>query len=157
MLPLLGFTLFVSAFLLFFCEPMVAKMILPILGGSASVWTTCVVFFQVMLLVGYGYAHLLGKLSRLRNQYLVHLALLIVALGFLPIRFGAVIAGDASRAPVGWIFLHLLIAVGLPFAVISATAPLVQKWIAQTTLPWAGDPYFLYAVSNVGSLLALAM
>src|SRR5215467_1475922 len=154
MLPLLGFTLFVSAFLLFCCEPMVGKMVLPILGGAASVWTTCVLFFQVMLLVGYVYTHLLGKLKRVRDQIFIHIALMLIALAFLPIRFGSV-SGHPSESPVLWLLGHLLIAIGVPFAVISATAPLLQNWLAKTPSAFGRDPYFLYAASNFGSLLAL--
>src|SRR5207249_1676104 len=126
-------------FLLFSCEPMVAKMVLPILGGSAAVWTTCVVFFQLMLLVGYAYAHFLAKLPRRRNQYVLHALLMILALAFLPFQFG-VASGDPSRAPISWILWHLLRSAGLPFAVLSASAPLLQKWLAQTSLAWADDP-----------------
>src|SRR5439155_8256516 len=102
MLPLLGLTLFVSAFLLFCCEPMVGKMVLPILGGAASVWTACVLFFQTMLLVGYVYTHLLGRL-RIRRQIVIHFALLTAGLLFLPIRL-SVISGHPSNAPVAWVF-----------------------------------------------------
>src|SRR5436309_9396522 len=108
MLLLLGLTIFVSAFLLFCCEPMVGKMVLPILGGAASVWTTCVLFFQTMLLVGYTYAHLVGKLKRLAHQILIHTSLMFVALAFLPIRF-ANISGHPSSAPVTWLLLHLFL------------------------------------------------
>src|SRR6185436_16231650 len=105
MLAFLGLTLFVSAFLLFCCEPMVGKMVLPVLGGAASVWTTCVLFFQIMLLVGYVYTHLLGKLKRLRDQILIHAALMLVALAFLPIEF-ANVSGRPSEAPVTWLLGH---------------------------------------------------
>jgi len=154
MLPLLGLTLFVSAFLLFCCEPMVGKMVLPILGGAASVWTTCVLFFQSMLLAGYVYTHLLGKIRRVRDQILIHASLMLIALAFLPIRFSS-ISGHPSDAPITWLLGHLLIAVGIPFAIISATAPLLQYWLAKTPAAAGRDPYFLYATSNAGSLLAL--
>src|SRR6476646_8232071 len=123
MLALISLTLFLIAFLLFCCEPMVGKMVLPILGGAASVWTTCVLFFQSMLLAGYVYTHLLAKLKRVRDQILLHSVLMLLALMFLPIRFAAV-TGHPSEAPVSWLFGHLLLSVGIPFAVISATAPL---------------------------------
>src|SRR5437868_11479352 len=99
MLALLGLTLFLSAFLLFCCEPMVGKMVLPILGGAASVWTTCVLFFQSMLLLGYVYTHLLGKIKRLRTQIMVHTPLMLIALAFLPIHFG-IASGHPSESPV---------------------------------------------------------
>ncbi|MBI4474627.1 MAG: fused MFS/spermidine synthase [Acidobacteria bacterium] len=129
-------------------------MLLPLLGGTASVWATCVVFFQAMLLAGYLYAHFLGKLSRLRNQILVHLSLMFLAVAFLPIRFGSPTANPWD-APVTWILQHLFISAGLPFAVLSASAPLLQSWLARTRLIAGRDPYFLYATSNAGSLLAL--
>src|SRR5579884_1908259 len=154
MLLLLASTLFVSAFLLFCCEPMVGKMVLPILGGAGSVWTTCVLFFQAMLLVGYVYTHFLAKLRRVRDQIMVHSALMLIALMFLPIRFG-IVSGNPSEAPVLWLLGHLLLTVGVPFAVISATAPLLQHWLARTPIVSGRDPYFLYAASNFGSLLAL--
>jgi SAM-dependent methyltransferase len=153
MLFVLGFTLFVSAFLLFCCEPMAGKMVLPILGGAASVWTTCVLFFQVMLLVGYVYAHVIGKLRRLMPQILIHTCLMLAALSFLPIRFTA--SGHPSESPVWWLLVQLSRRAGVPFAVISATAPLIQSWYSRTRLSSARDPYFLYSASNAGSLLAL--
>jgi SAM-dependent methyltransferase len=136
---------------------MVGKMVLPLLGGAASVWTTCVLFFQTMLLVGYVYAHLLGKLSSLRNQTFVHLALMAAAFVFLPIRFGSNVLPEPGADPVVWQLLQLVRSVAVPFFVISTTAPLLQNWFARTKDPAATDPYFLYAASNVGSLLALIL
>jgi hypothetical protein len=136
---------------------MVGKMVLPLLGGAASVWTTCVLFFQAMLLLGYLYAHALGKLSSLRHQTLVHLVLMAVAFVFLPIRFGSGTSPDTGADPVVWQLLQLVRSVGVPFFIISTTAPLLQSWFARTEHPSASDPYFLYAASNVGSLLALML
>src|SRR2546422_4960803 len=82
-------TIFLSAFLLFWCEPMVGKMMLPFLGGAAAVWITCLLFFQLMLLTGYGYAHALERYARVRTQVFVHAAMMLVALFFLPIHFSA--------------------------------------------------------------------
>src|SRR5204863_7838848 len=130
MLPLLGMPLFVSAFLLFCCEPMVGKIVLPILGGSASVWTTCVLFFQTMLLVGYVYTHFLGKLKQVRDQIIIHLLLMLTAFAFLPIQFRN-FSGHPSDSPVVWLLGHLFIAIGVPFAVIPAAAPLLQNWLAK--------------------------
>jgi SAM-dependent methyltransferase len=155
MLALIGLTVFLSAFLLFCSEPMVGKMVLPVLGGAAAVWTTCVLFFQSMLLAGYLYTHLLGKQRRLRTQLLVHFLIITAALAFLPIRFGADASASASQAPVTWLFGHLLVSFGIPFAAISATAPLLQNWLSRTRRAEARDPYFLYALSNAGSLAAL--
>ena len=115
MLILLACTLFLSAFLLFCSEPMVGKMVLPILGGAASVWTTCVLFFQLMLLAGYVYTHLLGKLKRVQQQILVHLPLMLLAIAFLPIHFSHG-SGNPSEAPVSWLLQHLMISVGLPLS-----------------------------------------
>jgi spermidine synthase len=134
---------------------MIARMILPVLGGSAAVWTTCVVFFQVMLLAGYGYAHVIATMRPSWKQYVVHAAILIAGFVVLPLGFSAG-SGTPAQAPAAWVFWHLLLVAGLPFFAVSATAPLVQKWVSQTRLAWADDPYFLYGVSNAGSLLALA-
>jgi hypothetical protein len=150
----LAVTLFLSAFLLFCCQPMVGKMVLPLLGGAASVWTTCVLFFQSMLLAGYLYVHFLGKL-RHKQQLVVHMILLASAFLALPVRFSGNAPGGSS--PVVWELMQLLRGVALPFFVISATAPLLQSWFSRTKDPAARDPYFLYAASNAGSLLALLM
>ena len=155
LIALLSCTLFAAAFLLFWCEPMVGKMVLPILGGAASVWTTCVLFFQLMLLAGYLYAHALGRMKRRQDQMVLHVAIMVVAFVFLPIRFSNA-AIDASTGPVSWLLYHLLISTGLPFAVIASTAPLLQNWLSMTRLSSGRDPYFLYSMSNAGSLLALA-
>jgi len=136
---------------------MVGKLVLPLLGGAASVWTTCVLFFQTMLLAGYLYAHVLGKLSNLRNQIFVHLVLMTTAFLFLPIRFGSGALPEAGADPAVWQLLQLVRYVAVPFFVISTTAPLLQSWFARTQDPAARDPYFLYAASNVGSLLALML
>ncbi len=156
LVSIVGVTLFVSAFLLFWCQPMVAKMVLPLLGGAAAVWTTCVLFFQVMLLCGYVYAHLVARISRLRNQLLVHGGVMLSVLLFLPIRF----AGHPGRAvadhPVAWLLGHLLLAAGVPFFAVSTTAPLLQNWFSRTRVETRNDPYFLYAASNAGgSLISL--
>jgi SAM-dependent methyltransferase len=152
---LLGSTLFVSAFLLFWCEPMVAKMLLPLLGGSASVWTTCVLFFQVMLLAGYVYTHAMVRRLALQRQFFVHGILMAAALSFLPLHFVREAARSASGQPVTWLLGHLIAAAGVPFLVVSTTAPLLQSWLARTQLKAGRDPYFLYAASNTGSLFAL--
>ena len=151
----LGATLFVSAFLLFWCQPMVGKMVLPYLGGAAAVWTTCVLFFQAMLLAGYVYAHLLGRIPNVRAQIGVHLAVLLLPLLFLPLSFAGGVGGAAFEHPAASLLGKLLTTVGVPFFVISTTAPLLQSWLARTEDKAARDPYFLYAASNLGSLLAL--
>jgi hypothetical protein len=151
-------TLFLSAALLFIVEPMIAKMILPLLGGSPAVWNTCLVFFQAALLGGYLYAHALGTWLSFRLQVVVHLGLLCTALLLLPVGLPAwlieQIPHDAN--PVPWLLSLLAVAIGLPFFVVAASAPLLQKWYAAGGAADAGDPYFLYAASNLGSMIALA-
>ncbi len=147
-------TLFLSAALLFLVEPMISKMALPQLGGSPSVWNTCLFFFQAVLLLGYGYAHGLTRWLGRRGQVLVHIALLAAVALFLPLSFGSD-APSATLPPVLWLLGRLALTVGLPFFALSATAPLLQSWFSRFDHPAARDPYFLYAASNVGSLLAL--
>src|SRR5499433_3833242 len=154
---LFGPTLFLSAFLLFWFEPMVGKMMLPLLGGAASVWITCLLFFQLMLLTGYGYAHLLERYANLRNQILVHSVMLLAVFIFLPVQFGARPDAAASAHPSSWLLWQLIKTVGFPFCVVSTTAPLLQNWLSKTRAASGRDPYFLYAVSNAGSLIALVV
>jgi SAM-dependent methyltransferase len=148
-------TIFLGAFLLFCCEPMVGKMMLPLLGGAASVWITCLLFFQLMLLAGYGYAHALERYAKVRTQILIHALLMLVAVLFLPIRFAVHPDASVSAHPTLWLLLMLVRSLGLPFCVVSTTAPLLQNWLSKTRTTSARDPYFLYAISNAGSLLAL--
>ncbi|HMC89108.1 MAG TPA: hypothetical protein VKI17_06155, partial [Gemmataceae bacterium] len=148
-------TLFVSATLLFLVQPMVGKMILPLLGGTPAVWNTCMVFFQAMLLLGYLYAHLSSIWLGVRKQALLHLALLFLPVIALPIVVQASLAPQGEANPVFGVLLLLFVAAGLPFFVVAASAPLLQKWFASTGHPAAADPYFLYGASNLGSMLAL--
>jgi SAM-dependent methyltransferase len=142
-----------GAVLLFLVEPMVAKMILPLLGGSPSVWNTCMVFFQAALLAGYAYAHALTARLRPRAQVAVHLVVLAVPLALLPVSVSSGPAAGAS--PIPWLFGALAVSVGFPFLVLSTTGPLLQRWLASTAHREGRDPYFLYAASNLGSLGAL--
>jgi hypothetical protein len=157
-------TLFVSAFLLFLVQPMVGKMVLPLLGGAPAVWATCMVFFQALLLAGYGYAHTATRRLGSRKQAVIHLAVLALPLAVLGLTAslrGAPIQAYRSLAPQGQelpffgAIALLSAAIGLPFFVVATSAPLLQRWFADTDHPAARDPYFLYAASNVGSLLAL--
>src|SRR5690242_14330257 len=147
-----GGAIFLSAFLLFEVQPLVAKMILPWFGGSASVWTVCLLFFQTALLLGYTYAHLVTKLGA-RTQVMVHVALVAVSLAALPIvpngRWKPMAGGD----PSGHILFVLAVTVGLPYFVLSSTSPLLQAWWSRRNV--SGSPYRFYALSNVGSMLAL--
>jgi SAM-dependent methyltransferase len=154
LLPSYAAVLFCSAGLLFLVQPMVAKMVLPRLGGSPAVWNTSMCFFQAVLLAGYLYAHLLATRFDRRAQALIHAAVLLAAAAFLPIDLTQV-TPPADGVPVLWLMGRLALGVGVPFFAIAATAPLLQRWFSRTDHPAAADPYFLYAASNAGSLLAL--
>ena len=147
--------MFASAALLFLMEPMFAKMVLPLLGGTPAVWNTCLVFFQTVLLCGYCYAHLSAKLLSRRGQARLHLAVLLGALLTLPFRVPAGWAPPARHNPVVWLLLVLAVAVGAPIFALSASTPLLQKWFSHSGHPSASDPYFLYAASSAGSLFGL--
>ncbi len=147
-------SLFASTFLLFSVQPLVSRLMLPRLGGSPAVWNTCICFFQAALLLGYGYAHLASTRLRPRTQVAFHAVVLAAALASMPLSLG-VTSPPPDTSPIGWLFGLLTLTVGLPFVAIAATAPLLQTWFARTTHPHARDPYFLYAASNAGSLVAL--
>jgi hypothetical protein len=159
LLPLLpwlfGLTLFVSATLLFLVQPMFARMVLPLLGGTPAVWSTCVVFFQAALLAGYLYSHLSTSYLSPRSQLLLHAGVLLLPWLVLPVSLASWGAPPGGDSPVGWLLLLLTATVGLPFFAVTTSAPLLQRWFANTAHPAARDPYFLYASSNVGSMLAL--
>ena len=168
MLPALyAVTLFVGAALLFLVQPLVGKLLLPLVGGTPGVWNACMVFFQIVLLAGYLYAHRsTGKLG-VRKQAVFHLVLLTGVV----VSFKVAVAASGSPVPVAatilpddqdsslLVFVQLGaavgVAVGVPFFVLSTTSPLLQRWFATTGHPSAKDPYFLYAASNAGSLLGL--
>ena len=154
LLSAFALSLFASAFLLFSVQPLVSRLVLPRLGGSPAVWNTCVCFFQAALLLGYGYAHLASTRLQPRAQVMLHMVLLTSAMVMMPLSLGAA-APPADASPIGWLFSLLTLTVGLPFVAIAATAPLMQTWFSRTTHPHARDPYFLYAASNAGSLVAL--
>ncbi len=145
----------VSAFLLFQIQPIMAKLILPWLGGSPAVWQTVMLFFQLLLLGGYLYVHLTHKYMSLRAQTITHLIVLLAALFFLPITLHTDLGFAGTDRPITWLLLALLYSVSLPFFVLSASAPLLQRWFAELPDPSAHNPYFLYSASNLGSLLAL--
>ena len=156
MAALFALTLFLAATLLFVVQPMAGKTLLPIAGGTPAVWTTCLVFFQAMLLFGYFYA---DRLSRLRNgttQFGLHLGVcgLAVATAFLLSPSEALIPDDQDY-PIAGLLAYLFVLIGGPFFVLSTTGPLLQRWFARTGHRAAHDPYFLYAASNAGSLLGL--
>jgi SAM-dependent methyltransferase len=146
-------TIFTSAFLLFLVQPIIAKQILPWFGGSAAVWTTCLVFFQLALLAGYAYSDFTTRKLKPRTQAIVHVLMLLVSLAVLPI------VADAGWKPAGdedpgTRIIGLLIAtIGLPYLLLSTTGPLVQAWFARS-FP-QGTVYRLFALSNLASMLAL--
>jgi hypothetical protein len=152
-LGIYAITIFAGAFLLFLMQPLIARFILPWFGGSPAVWTTCMLFFQLFLLAGYGYAHISLKRLGPRGQWVLHLALLALALATLPIvpaeRWKPVTSADPT-----WRILGLLtVSVGLPYLLVASTGPLLQGWLARVSP--GRSPYRLYALSNVASLGAL--
>jgi len=164
MLLAFALTLFISASLLFLIEPMVGKLMLPLLGGTPAVWNTCMVFFQAVLLAGYGYAHAATERFGSRRMARFHLA--ILALPILSFVVNLVLAGGAVRPsealilgregnPIPALLLVLTLSVGVPMFVVCTSAPLLQRWFSSTDHPAARDPYFLYGASNLGSMLTL--
>lgn len=171
-MPLFALALFVGAGFLFLTEPIAARMVLPRFGGTPAVWNTSMLFFQAALLAGYAYAHFLTGRFRARPQAAIHLVvigagLLAVPLVTLPLGVATLPIGAAAMKatrdwapgpgmnPVVPLLGLLCLSVGVPFFVLSATAPVLQRWFAATGHRQAHDPYFLYAASNAGSLLAL--
>jgi hypothetical protein len=149
----LAAAIFLGALLLFQVQPMIARYILPWFGGSSSVWTTCMLFFQVGLFAGYAYAHTLATYLTPRRQVIVHLVLLFAALVSLPITPDPASRPDPSGDPTTAILGLLLRTVGVPYVALAASAPLLQSWFSQATPE--RSPYRLYALSNLGSLLGL--
>jgi spermidine synthase len=143
-------TIFLSSFLLFLVQPLIARLILPWFGGSAAVWTTCMLFFQVLLLAGYGYAHWLSARRRFAAIQAVLLLLAVITLPIAPAEHWKPLG---TEEPVSRILLLLAASVGLPYFLLASTSPLVQAWFARARPH--GDPYRLFAVSNLASLAAL--
>ena len=154
--PVYSITLLLSAFLLFGIQPMFGKMILPLLGGAPAVWNTAMVFFQAMLLAGYGYAHLSARYLPMKLQAVLHFLLLLFFVFVLPISIPAGWEPPSDSAnPALWQLGMMTVVVGGPFFVLSGSAPLFQHWFARTDHKDAHNPYFLYAASNLGSMTAL--
>ena len=152
MVILFAITLFTSSALMFLVQPMIAKMLLPLLGGSPAVWNTCMVFFQAILLAGYLYAHLASRYFSRKHQVLLHAALITVSLATVPILITTDVVPPSGGSPVWWLLGFLTLMAGVPLFAISSTSPLFQRWFATTT---DHNPYPLYAAGNVGSILAL--
>src|SRR5712691_4083946 len=154
-LALYAATIFLSAALLFVVQPLFTKMVLPRLGGSPSVWSVAMVFYQTVLLAGYAYAHFLTSRLPGRLSVVVLVWMQIAATFALPLA----IAGGWGRPPAQgetfWLLGLFTVSIGLPFFALSANGPLLQAWFARTDHPAAKDPYFLYVASNIGSFLAL--
>ncbi len=150
---LTGVTVFLSAFLLFLVQPIIAKLILPRFGGSVAVWATCLVFFQAALLLGYAFAHHLVQRDRSRAVKFTHIGLLLGSLILLPIVPVTPWPGSQAWGPGMQILGLLLLTIGLPFTLLAMTSPLLQAWRAGASTQ--GNPYRLFAVSNLASLAAL--
>ncbi len=148
-------TLFTSAALMFVLQPMFGKILLPLLGGSPAVWNTCMVFYQTVLFLGYLYAHFLSTRLNHHRQILVHLGVILVSFLALPVSLPENVAPPTESNPTLWLIGILSLSIGLPFFVVSTTAPLIQKWFANVGHHTSDDPYYLYAASNSGSLIAL--
>lgn len=148
-------TLFASASLMFVLQPLFGKLLLPLLGGSPSVWNTCMVFYQSILFLGYFYAHKLSISLSQHRQIMVHGTVLLVSLLALPVGLSENAEPPTDSNPTFWLLWTLVLAIGLPFFVVSTTAPLMQKWFAHVGHHTSHDPYYLYAASNAGSLMAL--
>ena len=156
MVVLFALTLFLSSSLLFVVQPMIAKMVLPLLGGTPAVWNTCMVFFQTMLLAGYLYAHASTRWLRFQQQAILHIVLLAASFLALPIVLGTQNSEPpATGMPIAWLLRVLLVTVGIPFFLVSSSGPLLQRWFTRTDHPRARDPYFLSVAGNIGSIFAL--
>lgn len=149
-------TAFLSAVLVFLVQPMFAKMATPLLGGAPNVWNVSLVCFQAALLLGYAYAHVLNHfVASLRRQVAIHAGLLVLAALVLPFQLSTALGDPDPLQPTFWLIGVFAISIAPPFAVISATAPLIQSWYSRSGREDAHDPYHLYSASNVGSVIGL--
>ena len=146
-------TIFVSAFLLFQIQPIVARFILPWFGGTAAVWTTCIMFFQTVLLLGYLYAHWLRRTFKPAHAWTIHILILALSAMLISVAPADTYKPTGGEGLTGGIVKVLTFSIGLPFFVLSSTGPLIQAW--QSTTHQQQSPYRLYALSNLGSMLAL--
>lgn len=154
-LKLYSIAIFLSALLLFMVQPLAAKLILPLLGGSPQVWNTCMVFFQGALLAGYAYSYALSRFIPLRAQAFVHVVVLALGAITLPIALPPIDSLPAGDLPILWLVRLLAVMVGAPFFALSTLGPLLQHWFAGVRHERSGDPYFLYVASNAGSAAGL--
>ncbi len=151
---LFGLIIFISSALLFLVEPMIARMLLPMLGGTPAVWNTCVVFFQATLFAGYLYTYATTRWLRPRMQAAVHATLWLLSIATIPMAL-SVDAIPMVGSPILWLFGALITSVGLPFFLLSTSSPMLQQWLATDCRQPSADPYALYAAGNVASLMAL--
>jgi hypothetical protein len=145
---------FINSALIFWLQPMIGKMLLPILGGAPAVWNTCLVFFQAALLIGYAYAYLQSRLS-LRGRLILFSFLIGACVFLLPLDMPTQGFSPSESNPFLWLLTTLTTKIGLPFAVLSATAPMLQDWFRFVANDPGEEPYFLYSASNAGSILGL--
>lgn len=155
-LALFAATLFCGSFLMFTMEPMIAKTLLPLLGGAPAVWNTCVMFFQAMLLAGYAVAHAGSRPRRTRQFSLAYVVIALAGIAAVPFSIPSdAAAAAATENPILWTLRILTQAIAVPFLALSVSGPLLQWWLSHTRHQSSRDPYFLYAASNFGSLMAL--
>ncbi len=152
-----GITIFIASFMIFWIQPLYTKMLLPILGGSPSVWNTSLFFYQTALFVGYAYSHFLTRKFNLKQQIYIHISIGALAFISLPVTVPEYEPAWVLSHPTLWLFSILIVYVGPAFVVLSSTSPLLQRWYSYTKLKNAHDPYFLYSISNAGNIAALVL
>ena len=155
MLAIFTATIGISAFLLFSVQPLISKLLMPVLGGAPAVWNTLLCFFQALLLAGYVYAHLLQRCRTMRIQVLLHILVVCFAMATLPIMLPATLPDPNNPYPMAWVLQAAFSTIGLPFFVLASTSPLLMAWFARSDHQLAADPYPFYAISNLGSMVAL--
>ncbi|MDD3148529.1 MAG: hypothetical protein PHD82_14645, partial [Candidatus Riflebacteria bacterium] len=146
-------TIFLSAFLIFLVQPIIGKLLLPMAGGAPSVWNTCMLFFQVLMLAGYSYTHFSQKQFGVKKQTNLQAILMLATILLLPIRFTA--STTIPEDPTFWLLINLFKSAGIPFFILATLSPMLQLWFAHTGHCRATNPFFLYAASNAGSFFAL--
>lgn len=151
---LIGLVIFIGSALLFVIQPFAARLFLPAAGGSPAIWNTCMLFFQMLLLSGYALTHILTGYLSMKRQIIVFCLLAFIPLFLLP-PIAPASGPPAGENPTIWLIVFLAASVGIPFLILSMSAPILQKWLAASKLSGASDPYFLYSASNMGSLIGL--
>ncbi|KKK87431.1 hypothetical protein LCGC14_2753310, partial [marine sediment metagenome] len=152
-----GITIFIASFMIFWIQPLYSKTLLPILGGSPSVWNTSLFFYQTALFVGYAYSHFLTRKFNLKQQIYIHISIGALAFISLPVTVPQYEPAWVLSHPTLWLFSILTVYVGPAFVVLSSTSPLLQRWYSYTKLKNSHDPYFFYSISNAGNIAALVL